>query len=141
MISARAFRHFAFTFGGAMPVLYVVALFRDIALFTVYPSLGLVMLGTHHSREVADPALGFLAPEMYWYGWTATAAVGALTVGLFATLVPDRWTQRLDRCGYGCSRCWESWGARTSNSPGFGADVPGARTTAHMGMFEVKGQV
>ena len=78
MTSALAFRRFAFAFGGAVPVLYVVALFRDIALFTVYPSLGLVMLGTHHSRDVADPALGFLAPEMYWYGWTATAALGAL---------------------------------------------------------------
>jgi amino acid permease len=95
MTSALAFRRLAFTFGGAVPVLYVVVLFRDVALFTVYPSLGLVMLGTHHSREVADPALGFLAPEMYWYGWTATAAVGALAVGLFAILVPDRWTQRL----------------------------------------------
>src|SRR5208283_4539866 len=75
--------------------LYVVALFRDLALFTVYPSLGLVMWGTHHSRDVADPALGFIAPEMYWYGWTATAAIGALGFGHVAAVLPDRWTRRL----------------------------------------------
>ena len=51
---------------------------RDVALFTVYPSLGIVLLGMHRSRDVADPAIEFIAPEMWWYGWTATAAIGAL---------------------------------------------------------------
>jgi hypothetical protein len=27
---------------------------------------------------------------MYWYGWTASAAVGALVVGLVAALLPAR---------------------------------------------------
>jgi hypothetical protein len=61
-------------------------------LFTFYPSLGIVMVGLHRSRDVVDPALEFLAPEMYWYGWTATAAIGALVFGLIAALLPDRWT-------------------------------------------------
>jgi amino acid permease len=64
-------------------------------LFTVYPSLGLVLLGTHHSRDVGSPALAFLAPEMYWYGWIATAALGALVFGLVAAILPERWTQRV----------------------------------------------
>ena len=32
--------------------------------------------------------MGFLAPAMYWYGWTATAALGALVPGLAAALMP-----------------------------------------------------
>ena len=43
-------------------LLYVIALKVDLALFTVYPSLGVVLLGTHHSKDVVDPAMGFLAP-------------------------------------------------------------------------------
>jgi hypothetical protein len=33
-------------------------------------------MGLHRSRDVADPTLEFLAPEMYWYGWTATERSG-----------------------------------------------------------------
>ena len=94
MTSSRAFRRFAFAYGTAFAVLYVVALKLDLALFTVYPSLGVVLLGTHHSRDVVDPSMGFLAPAMYWYGWTATAALGALVFGLVAALLPERWTRR-----------------------------------------------
>ena len=75
-MSAAAFRRFAFAYGTAFAVLYVVALARDLALFTVYPSFGIVLLGTHHSKDIVDPAIGFVAPAMYWYGWTATAAIG-----------------------------------------------------------------
>ena len=84
MTSSASFRRFAFAFGTTFAVLYVVALARDLALFTVFPSLGIVLTGTHHSRDVADPAMGFLAPAMYWYGWAATAALGALIVALVA---------------------------------------------------------
>jgi len=84
MTSSAPFRRFAFAFGTTFAVLYVVALAKDLALFTVFPSLGIVLAGTHHSRDVADPAMGFLAPAIYWYGWTASAALGALMVGLVA---------------------------------------------------------
>ena len=94
MTSGLAFRRFAFTFGIAFAVLYVIALARDLALFTVYPSLGVVLFGTHHSKDVADPAIGFVAPAMYWYGWTATAATSALVLGFLAMLLPDRSTWR-----------------------------------------------
>ena len=95
MTSSQWFRRFAFAYGPAFAVLYVIALKSDLALFTVYPSLGVVLVGTHHSKDVSDPAMGFLAPAMYWYGWTATAALGALMVGLVAALLPERWTQRI----------------------------------------------
>jgi len=88
-----AFRRFAFAFGTSFAVLYVLALAKKLALFTVYPSLGVVLWGTHRARDVVDPALGFLAPAMYWYGWAATAALGALVVGLLAAAMPERWVR------------------------------------------------
>ena len=90
-----AFRRFAFAFGAAFAVLYVLAVAKKLSLFTVYPSLGLVVWGAHYSRDVVDPALGFLAPAMHWYGWAATAALGALVVGLLAAAIPERWTRRI----------------------------------------------
>jgi len=95
MTNQPAFRRFAFAFGTAFAAFYVIALAKNLALFTVYPSFGLVIWGTHLSRDVVDPALGFLAPAMYWYGWAATAALGALVVGLVAAGTPDRWAQRI----------------------------------------------
>src|SRR5262245_58950998 len=94
MTSSRAFQRFAFAYGIAFAVFYAIALKLDLALFTVYPSLGIVLLGTHHSRDTVDPAMGFLAPAMYWYGWTATAALAALPVGIGAACVPEKWARR-----------------------------------------------
>src|SRR5258706_11494939 len=90
MTSSAPFRRFALAFGTTFAILYVVALARDVALFTVFPSLGVVLAGTHHTRDVADPAMGFLAPAIYWYGWAATAALGALMLRFGAPLVPRR---------------------------------------------------
>jgi len=95
MTYSPSFRRFAFAYGTANAVFYVVALARDLALFTVFPSLGVVLLGTHHSRDVGDPSLGFLAPAIYWYGWTATAAIGALIPSFIATFFPEQWTRRI----------------------------------------------
>jgi amino acid permease len=94
MTSHPAFRRFAFAFGTAFAILYAVVRAKGLVLFTFYPTLGIFLVGLHRSRDVVDPALEFLAPEMYWYGWTATAAVGALMVGLVGTLLPDRWARR-----------------------------------------------
>ena len=88
-----ALHRFASAYGMAFAVLYVIALKLDLALFTVYPSLGVVLPGTHHARDVVDPSLGFVVPAMYWYGWTATAALGALVVGFVAAFLPERWTR------------------------------------------------
>ena len=100
--SSHAFRNFAFAYGTAFAVFYVVALKLDVALFTVYPSLGVVLLGTHHSGDVVGPSMAFLAPAMYWYGWTATAALGALMVGLVAAFFPSdgRDGSGWDGCGW-----------------------------------------
>ena len=89
-MSASAVRRFAFAYGAAFALFYAIARARGLALFTVYPAQDIVLLGTHRSRDIADPVLDFLAPEMYWYGWAASAAVGALVIGLIAALLPDR---------------------------------------------------
>jgi len=93
MTPSGSFRRFAFAFGTTFSVLYVIVLAKDLALFTVFPSLGVVLAGTHRSRDVAAPAMGFLAPAIYWYGWAATAAFGAITFGLIAALLPAQWTR------------------------------------------------
>jgi hypothetical protein len=90
MTSHPAFRRFAFAYTIAFAIVYAVARAKGLVLFTFYPTLGIVMFGLHRSRDVVDPALEFLAPEMYWYGWTATAGIGALLFSLIAALLPDR---------------------------------------------------
>src|SRR5580704_11012371 len=90
MTSAPPLRRFALAFGAAFGLIYVIARVKGLALFTVYPSLGIVLPGMHRSRDVADPVLDFLAPELWWYGWTATAAIGAFAIGLLAALLPER---------------------------------------------------
>jgi hypothetical protein len=89
-MSTSALRRFAFAFGAAFGLFYVIARVRGLALFTVYPAQGILLPGMHRSRDVSDPVLDFLAPEMFWYGWTASAAIGALIIGLIAALLPER---------------------------------------------------
>ena len=64
MTSAPVFQRFALAYSTGFALIYVIARAKGLALFTVYPSLGILLLGTHRSRDVADPILDFLAPEM-----------------------------------------------------------------------------
>jgi hypothetical protein len=93
VISASVFRRFALAYGAAFALIYAIARAWGLALFTVYPSLGIALLGMHRSHDVADPAMDFLAPEMWWYGWTATATLGALVIGILAARLPARWSR------------------------------------------------
>ena len=63
MTSHPAFRKFAFAYAISFAVLYAVVRAKGLALFTFYPTLGVVLVGLHRSRDVADPALEFLAPR------------------------------------------------------------------------------
>jgi hypothetical protein len=89
--SAPAFRRFALVYSTAFALIYVIGRIKGLALFTVYPSLGIVLPGMRRSRDVVDPVLDFLAPELFWYGWTATAVVGAFVIGSVTVPFPDRW--------------------------------------------------
>jgi len=63
MTFAHRFHRLAFAYGPAFAVLYVVAVARGLALFTVYPSLGVVLPGTHRSADVVSPSIEFAAPQ------------------------------------------------------------------------------
>jgi hypothetical protein len=90
---APAFRRFALAYATAFGLVYVVARARGLALFTVYPSLNIMLPGMHRSKDVVDPSMDFLAPEMWWYGWTATAALGALVMAVIIAALPERWSR------------------------------------------------
>ena len=114
MTASTAFRTFSFAFGAAFAILYPIAIKLDLALFTVYPALGIVLLGTHHSYDVNDPAIAFVNPAMYWYGWMATAALGAL-VAVVTALLPERWLERA--VGVVCVVAARSGGLRLPHLP------------------------
>ena len=95
MTSSPRFRRFAFAFASAFAIFYVIALTLDLALFTVYPTIGVVLFGTHHSRDTVGPSMGSFLPAMHWYGLAATAMLGALVFGIAAASLPDRWTHRV----------------------------------------------
>jgi hypothetical protein len=91
--SAPSYRRFAFGYAGGFALVYVLALAKDLALITVFPTLGIVLPGAQHAQDAAPSMSGI--PAIYWYGWTATAALGALMSGCAAASLPDRWTRRI----------------------------------------------
>ena len=73
-------------------MIVVILVVIDLASFWVPTILG----------DFDDPSLGCAVPGICWYGWTATAAMGALELGLIATFLPEQWTRRRSRwngCG------------------------------------------
>jgi len=92
MIVRAVFHRFALAFTASFPLFYATARAKGLALFTVYPSFGIVIAGMHRPRDVADPAMEFLAPEVWWYGWLCLAVIAAFVVGLIAAIIPCRWT-------------------------------------------------
>ncbi len=71
-------------FSAAYAVIYLVAMYENLALVTYYPRLqqwfALTVTGLPKSA----------GPGMYWYGWIATALVGAAIVALLALALPER---------------------------------------------------
>jgi hypothetical protein len=59
---------FVSAFAVAYPVLYIVCVYWNLALFTYHPALGVFGIGPNAPRS---------GPAMYWYGWIATALIGA----------------------------------------------------------------
>ena len=79
MKTPRSFGLLAIVFSAAYAVVYVVAVAQNYALFTYHPVPGTITMG------VMKPYDG---PAMYWYGWIATGALGALAACLIACVVP-----------------------------------------------------
>ena len=90
MTPLRSFPAFAITFAVVYAVTYVIAVEKNLALFTYHPAL------EEFGFLVQPPRDG---PAMYWYGWMATSGIFALAVGLIARAVPEGVTRRL----------WSGW--------------------------------
>jgi hypothetical protein len=84
MRRARAF----IVFSAAYAVLYLAAMYYNLALFTYYP----VARQFYPLVPATPQARG---PAMFWYGWIATATLGALALSVLSLVVPERWATRL----------------------------------------------
>jgi hypothetical protein len=79
-------------FSVAYAVLYLAAMYYNLALFTYYPAAKQFNLLVPATPRAPGPA-------MFWYGWIGTAASGALALSLLSLLVPAR----------GATRPWPGW--------------------------------
>jgi hypothetical protein len=70
---------FAIVFAAAYAILYIIAVEQNWALFTYHPATN-----TFAALTGKAPA----GPSMYWYGWMATATIGAAVVAALASLLP-----------------------------------------------------
>jgi hypothetical protein len=80
----------AIVFTVVFAVAYMIAVWKNYALFTYHPVLGMVVWGVEKPRD---------GPAMYWYGWLATAGIAALGACFIAWLVPERFARRV----------WSGW--------------------------------
>jgi hypothetical protein len=86
MTMPRRFPAFAITFAVAYAILYALAVDRNWALFTYHPALGTF-------GALTTPATA--GPTMFWYGWIATAALGAAVAATIVSVLPNGVTRRL----------------------------------------------
>jgi hypothetical protein len=86
MIFVRSYPTFAVAFAAAYAVLYVLAIEYNWALFTYHPA-------SEEFYFLVKPAAD--QPAMYWYGWIATAALGAFVIAAIASWFPESWSKRV----------------------------------------------
>jgi hypothetical protein len=86
MIRPRSVGFVAIVFTVVYAIAYVIAVWKNVPVFTYHPITGAIGLG------VEKPQGG---PAMYWFGWMSTAAIAASVACLVAALVPERVARRL----------------------------------------------
>jgi len=91
MIAADKIPIFAFAFGIAYAVIYVICTEVNLPLFTYHPAIGQIDLLWQPPKR---------GPVMYWYGWMLTSLIGALVFAWIAIAVPEPWLQRV--ITFGC---------------------------------------
>jgi hypothetical protein len=82
----RSLAAFSITFAVAFAVLYLVSIQYNLALFTYHPA-------TEEFYLFVKPAAE--QPAMYWYGWIATSALGALAAATLISSLPASFTARV----------------------------------------------
>jgi hypothetical protein len=79
---------FVIVFSITATVLYVLCVFLGLPLFTYHPAVNRFDWG------LVGPRSGE-GPNMLWYGWIATTAIGSTAVGFIATLLPESVTRKI----------------------------------------------
>jgi hypothetical protein len=91
MTGGRSVPMFVITFAAAFALLYVCSVQYNLALFTYHAA-------TEEFHFLVKPASE--GPAMYWYGWLATAGLGAFATATLASWLPK---VSLSRLWLGCS--------------------------------------
>lgn len=86
MSTPRRFEVFTIVFAIVAPVVYVIAVDRNYALFTYHPMTYTFGFGAQQPDE---------GPAMYWFGWLATAAIAGGATAAVASLLPAALTRLL----------------------------------------------
>jgi hypothetical protein len=86
VIFSRSFPTFAIAFAAAYAVLYVISIEYNLALFTYHPA-------TEEFYFLVKPAAD--QPAMFWYGWLATSALGALVIAALIARLPEKYARRI----------------------------------------------
>jgi hypothetical protein len=79
-MNSRRLPAFVVTFAAVYAAAYYVAVYYNLALFSYGPAVGEWTLFNHPASA---------GPTMFWYGWIATAAIGAAAAGLIACMLPE----------------------------------------------------
>ena len=93
---------------------YVIAVWKNYALFTYHPVTGALGLGVEKPKD---------GPAMYWFGWMATAGIVAIGACLIAWLVPGGTHEyyRLEIRSY-VARCGRAAGLEVADIAGLKYD-------------------
>ena len=85
MSAPRSAPFLAMIFSAVYALAYVIAVWKNLALFTYHPAVGAIGFGVEKPHD---------GPAMYWFGWIATAAIAAACACAIAALVPARYANR-----------------------------------------------
>ena len=86
MSAVRSTPTFVIVFAVAFAVVYLLAVENNWALFTYHPALEEFGWFVEKTKD---------GPAMYWYGWLATAALGAAIIATLASWLPGAVTERI----------------------------------------------
>ncbi|MDB5809066.1 MAG: hypothetical protein JWN94_1188 [Betaproteobacteria bacterium] len=86
MSEPRSAPFITIVFAVAYALAYVIAVWKNLALFTYHPLAGTLGFGVEKPHD---------GPAMYWFGWIATAAIAAIVACLIAAMVPQRYAARV----------------------------------------------
>jgi hypothetical protein len=88
LAKSSKFKAFATVFSISSPVVYCLTVFFNKPLFTFFPGDSRFAWGAQASRAGEGP-------NMLWYGFTVTAIIIAVILGIIAMLLPEHVTKKI----------------------------------------------